>query len=382
MREAILVRYGEITIKSKPVRRRMENTLLDNIKFMLERYGVEAELKLASGRIFIYTSNMKEALKALSFVFGIVSFSPAIEVGNEYSELVRTAVDYAKKFLEPGDRFAVRARRVKTLPYTSKDIEKDVGRSILEEVDGVSVDLEEPDKVIYVEARTNKAYIFTEVYVGPGGLPYGVEGKVVALISGGVDSALASYLMMRRGCEVVPVHFDMTPFYSIEARERFNRVIEWLRRYVPRREWRVYIVPLGEIHMKADDIEPSLRCIFCKTMMLKIAERIALNESAEAIVTGDSLGQVATQTLSNMVFLTKRVKVPILRPLVGLGKDDIVKMARRIGLAEVADVKVPPCKLIPQHPKTRAREEYEDIFSKYYSLVDYALSNSKVKVIS
>ncbi|RLE59103.1 MAG: tRNA 4-thiouridine(8) synthase ThiI, partial [Thermoprotei archaeon] len=165
----------------------MENTLLDNIKFMLERYGVEAELKLASGRIFIYTSNMKEALKALSFVFGIVSFSPAIEVGNEYSELVRTAVDYAKKFLEPGDRFAVRARRVKTLPYTSKDIEKDVGRSILEEVNGVSVDLEEPDKVIYVEARTNKAYIFTEVYVGPGGLPYGVEGKVVALISGGVD---------------------------------------------------------------------------------------------------------------------------------------------------------------------------------------------------
>ena len=350
----VIVRYGEVAVKSPRVRRRMERALLESLEFALERAGVRSyELRREGGRVFVETDQAEAAARALARVFGVVSTSPAVEVGDSLDDIVRASLELGRQRLRRGMSFAVRARRVRTYELTSKDIERVVGEAVLSAVKGVRVNLEEPDYVIYVEVREGRAYVFDSVLRGPGGLPYGVEGRVVSLVSGGVDSAVATWLAMKRGCEVVPVHFFMGAFYSPEARERALAVLRWLREWVPRRELRAYWAPLHRAHEELGDVRERYRCLVCKALMYKVGELICRAEGCAAMVTGESIGQVASQTLSNLSYLSRAVATPIIRPVVAMDKDEIAGLARRLGVFEVAGRDVGRCRLAPRRPATR-----------------------------
>ena len=352
----IIVRYGEVTLKSMPVRERMENILVDNIKFMLERNGISIlDIKRIPGRIFIYLKESDDYIKALdilSRVFGIISFSPAIEISNELNILRDSVVDYASKILDEGCRFAVRARRVKIYPVNSKELERILGADILTRLSdrGLKVNLNNPDKTIYVEVRSSKAYIYHEIIKGAGGLPYGVESKVLSLISGGIDSPVATWLVMRRGAEAILLYYNLGKYTSIDAIERVYKVVEALKKWIPRDELILHEVDYQPVLDYITSHAPiKYTCIICRMFMLKIAEELANSINAKALITGESIGQVASQTLDNIHIINQVVKIPVLRPLIGFDKIEIEDLARRIGTYDISAREVVECKASPRY---------------------------------
>jgi len=367
----VLVRYSsDITLKSKHVRGKFEKALIKHIEFFLNKSNVEySRIRREGGRVFIYTDKVDDACKSLRKVFGIVSISPVIEVSNDLDVIVQSVVNFSNKFLRSGMSFAVRVRRVKSYPYRSKDVEKILGSKILEKHSDVKVDLENPDITIYVEIRERKAYIFKDIYMGYGGMPYGVEGRLLSLLSGGVDSALAAWMAMKRGCMLDFVHFKLFPYYSDMAFKRFNEVIYWLKDWIPRKRVKVFLIDFGKIHSEIKEIDVKYRCILCKALIYTLSEKIAIEHSYQGLISGESIGQVASQTLDNLTFLTSLIKIPIFRPLIGFDKEEILSKARKIGLYEIAARDVGKCLLKPSKPATRIRRL--DIIEKISSYTEY-----------
>jgi thiamine biosynthesis protein ThiI len=374
----ILIRYGEIALKGPLVRDRMERMLVESISWRLQRLGVERfHIYRGGGRIFIKIPHAKDldSLRdyagKLANIFGIVSLSPAIEVGNDIETISSVSVKLARDIASNRkiSSFAIRARRVESYPITSKDIEKIVGQKVKEALN-IKVDLENPDLEIFIEVREEKAYIFTDVIEGPGGLPYGVEGLCISLFSGGMDSTLATWLIAKRGCEVLPLHMVNKPFYSDEAYQRVFDVLKKLREWIPRDRLEMVIVDnYGELlKMLSEHIPLRLRCLACKKLMLLIAQRLARERNAKAIVTGESIGQVASQTLDNIYVISKGIEVPILRPLIAFDKQEIADMLRKIGLLNVTARDVGRCGFLPPYPETHAKPDaldpYIDLLNK------------------
>ncbi|MEM1525968.1 MAG: tRNA uracil 4-sulfurtransferase ThiI [Ignisphaera sp.] len=384
---AILVRYGEIALKGQVVRSRMEQCLANSIEWRLRRIGLEEfYVSRERGRIFVKIPWVKD-LNKLSFyakeltkTFGVVSISPTVEVDNNIETIMFVSTELARNVVSRKNvkTFAVRARRVESYPITSKEIKKIVGQKIKDSLN-LSVNLENPDFEIFIEVREKKAYIFTDIIEGPGGLPYGVEGLCIALFSGGMDSALALWLMARRGCEVLPLHMVFRPYYSEEAYQRVFNVMKFLREWIPRNKVEVLFVEnYPELMNEVVEVVPAkLRCLACKKLMLLIADKIAIERKAKAIVTGDSLGQVASQTLDNIYVISKDIKVPVLRPLIAMDKQEITNTINKLGLFDVVAKNVGKCRLLPQHPETHAKPDtldpYIDILRK---LVDKAFISS------
>jgi len=361
MYNAVLVKYsGEIPLKSSPVRSRWERKLLNNIISRLRAVGLHFErVRREGGRIFIHTDKPREVGREVAKVFGVIEANPVVEIDNTLETIRRTAIEIASQAIGPGESFAVRARRVKSYSIQSKEIEKIVGADILKALRGknVRVNLDNPDKKIFIEVRETTAYVYSEVFKGVGGLPYGVSGKFVALFSGGMDSTLAAWLMMRRGAEVIPIHFELTPHYGSDAKERALTTLKWLREWVKGLPFKAYIVRIGEIHSQVSLPDERYRCIFCKYLMYKVAEKIALEENAHGVVTGEALAQVASQTPQNLMFLSKAVSLPIYRPLIWMDKNEIANMLQEINGYSITAKKVIACKLAPKHPVTYVREE-------------------------
>jgi len=361
--DSVIVRLGgEIGIKSEWTRRAYEKLLIRNIRKVLRHHKVDyKKFKRKRGRIYIKTCNTQSTALSLTRVFGISSVSPASETSSDMSEIIKRTVELADTILESGSSFAVRCHRVGRHQYSSMDICREAGEQILKNLENrnLRVNLKNPQSTISIDVRDEDAYVFAETMYGVGGFPLGCQSKVICLLSGGIDSAVACWLVMKRGCPIILVYFDNTPFTdktaTIRALDVARILFEWSIGF-PRK---IYIVPHGKnLETFIEETPRKLRCILCKRMMYRIASRIAEIEKAEGIITGEAIGEQASQTLHNLRILNEATnEYPVHRPLLGFNKLETEKIAKKIGTFRISTQKTEGCSAPPKKPATKARLE-------------------------
>ena len=352
--DLIIARYGEIGLKSPKIRSRFERKLVKNIKATFE-----CDVNRNQGRIYIFPRDFDEGIEKLNRVFGVVSYSPATSTNTDYADIDETLTRYASDLVDEGildenTKFAIKCRRVGTHDFTSQEMAAHCG-GVVRNVVMAPVDLTNPDLTIFVEIRENDAYIYHEKIRGPGGLPLGTQGKVIVLLSSGIDSPVAAYMMMKRGCEVVALHCNNDPFSGPKVTENFNLLVDRLNIYAMGVPIEKRIIDYGEYLSVAKEKAPEkMTCVLCKSGMYRIAEKLAVKLGADAIVDGSSVGQVASQTLSNILATRYGVEVPILSPLIGLDKEEITAIAKEIGTFEISKIDDGGCNAVPRYPETHA----------------------------
>lgn len=352
--DLIIARYGEIGLKSPKIRSRFERKLVKNIKATFE-----CEVERNQGRIYIFPKDFKEGTEKLDRVFGVVSYSPAISTKTTYEDIDETLAGYTRqlideKILDENTKFAIKCRRVGKHDFTSQEMAAHCG-GVVRGVIASPVDLTNPDLTIFVEVRDDDTYIFHEKIKGPGGLPLGTQGKVVVLLSSGIDSPVAAYLMMKRGCEVVALHCNNDPFSGPKVTENFSKLVDQLNTYANGAPIQKRVIDYGEYLTLAKKEAPErMTCVLCKSGMYKIAEKLANKLGADAIVDGSSVGQVASQTLSNILATRYGVNMPILSPLIGLDKEEITTISKKIGTFPISEIDDGGCSAVPRYPETRA----------------------------
>jgi len=357
----VIVRFGgEIGIKSEWTRRIYERILFKNMQETLECQSIAYDrIVRRRGRFYVKTHKTQEATEKLTRVFGISSVSPAVETSSDIKEIVQTSLDMASLTIQAQSGFAVRCHRVGKHSYSSIDVCREVGKQVLDSLKerSVYVNLDSPDHALEIEVRDAEAYVFVETLRGAGGFPVGSQAKTVALLSGGIDSPAACWLVMKRGCPIVPIYLDNSPLTDEATRTRAldiaRKLFEWSFGH-PRK---VYIVPHGaNLQTFVNKAPRRLTCLLCKRMMYRIAERIANLEKAEGIVTGEAIGEQASQTMTNLRVLDEAAKnYPIHRPLLGFDKTETEALARRIGTYEISIRKAKGCSAAPSQPATQAR---------------------------
>jgi thiamine biosynthesis protein ThiI len=354
---SVVVHYQEIALKGRN-RPWFIGRLVRNIKTATRDLDVR-RVVTKMGRIEIVLGS--EAAWAavagrLREVFGIANFSRAALVPLDVDVIARAILE------DLGDlrvtTFRVSARRAdKRFPLTSPQIEREVGGRI-KEAKGWTVNLDDPEFTIHVEALTGEAFYHFGKEPGPGGMPTGVSGRVVALLSGGIDSPVAAYRLMRRGCRVIPVHFHSYPILSRASQEKVRELTALLTRY--QQFTRLYMVAFGEIQQRVMlAVPPPLRVVIYRRLMMRIAQAIARQAHAAALVTGEVIGQVASQTLENMTTIGSVVSLPVFRPLIGMDKDEIIGEAQRLGSYPISIIEDQDCCQLftPKHPATKARRD-------------------------
>jgi thiamine biosynthesis protein ThiI len=329
----IIVRYAEIGLKGKN-RSFFERILVENINKKIS--GIVSRPR---GRIIIRTENAG-AVEKLKKIFGIDSFSIAKSVKLEMPEIMQSALEVINE-LSFGT-FKVETQRInKQFPLKSPEISAEVGRFI-EEKAGRTACMKSPDVVLRIEIFQKEAFIFTHWEKGLGGLPVGVSGRVLSLLSGGIDSPVSSLLMMKRGCSVDFVHFHNHPYVSRRSIDKVKALFTLLKQY--QNGCRLYLFPLTSIQKEIVVKCPQkLRIILYRRMMVRIAERFCSKERYKAIISGESVGQVASQTLDNMVVISSAAKKLFLRPLVGMDKQEIIALAQKYGTYETSIIRHDDC---------------------------------------
>jgi len=353
--DVILVRYDELALKSKKVRARYEQILVKNLKAMLTADGCSySNITKEMGRIFIHSSDTN-ALNSAAKVFGVVSASPAYTCEPTIEAASELCADVANNLLREGQSFAIRARRAGNHDFTSRDMAVACGNAV-QKNKNVRVDLDNPDVEIFAEMRQDKAYVFTESVKGVGGLPMGTQGRMVALISGGIDSPVAAWLMMKRGCEIIPLYLNNEPFSDETTRERAMQCIRVLQTWSPQKKFTIYEASHGDNLLAfLSNCDNRLNCVLCRRMMYRIASEVLKLEGAHGIITGSSLGQVASQTSQNMLAEMHGMEYPVYHPLIGLDKLEITELARKIGTFEQSTKPATCCMAVPEYPSTAAK---------------------------
>ena len=363
----ILVHYNEIGLKGKN-RGTFENRLVKNLKAAMKTVG-QAKIKRLYGRIGVRlgeTTSSRNTESALSKVFGVAYLMPAVACESAIEDL-QNAVGQILHGVEGTYKFAIKCKRAsKTLPYTSMDVQKAVGARV-QELTGWPVDLDHPELVIHVHCVGDVAFIAYRKVAGPGGLPTGVSGRVVCLQSGGIDSPVAAYRMLQRGSLPIYAHFHSYPHTGEESQQKVRDLIQRLHPAGIRSN--LYLIPFAELQRRiVTHCAAPLRVILYRRFMVRAAEAIAVREGALALVTGDSLGQVASQTLENLRTIDAACDLPILRPLIGMDKLEIVNQACEIGTYDTSIEPHDDCcsYLMPASPAThsspRQLEEAEAVF--------------------
>jgi thiamine biosynthesis protein ThiI len=357
MDRLIVVHYNELGLKGNN-RSYFENRLCHHLRAVTADCG-GAEVRRISGRILVDLkpdANMNEIRSRLQKTFGIAYFAEAWKMVTSIETIEQAvwSLIETRRF----ESFRIEARRAeKTYPLTSVEINRRVGAYVQERC-GVRVDLTHPDLTCWIEIVGHDALIYADRIEGPGGLPSSTSGRVVILLSGGIDSPVAAWKMIKRGCNAVFVHFHSFPYTNKESQEKAKQIAATLALYQLRSK--IYMVPFAEIQRHIMVETPAdLRVILYRRYMMRLASDIALREKARVLVTGDSVGQVASQTIENIDVISRAVSMPILRPLIGDDKLEIIAVARRIG---TFDISIQPdqdcCSLfVPKHPETKARLE-------------------------
>jgi len=353
--KCVMVRYGELFLKSEPVKRHFIGLLVRNIKKALDSEGLLHKFDLNRGRILIYGDELEKIARAVSRVFGVVDVSVCTRTTSGMDDLCSAATETAQGNLKSGMSFAIRAKRQGVSGFTSQQMGEVIGREVAGRISGASVDLSNPDYEIFIEARDFGGFVYDHRIEAPGGLPLGTQGRVCVLLSSGIDSPVASWLMMKRGCDVTHLHMDAGrwagPDVKDAAIENHRRLSLWCRGF----SLTMLVVnsePLYDAMERADTPQRN-RCVICKRFMMRAGSILVRRQHALALVTGDSLGQVASQTLSNVVVISDAAGVTVLRPLITYDKRETVDIARRIGTFE-AHPKDLACRAVPRMPTTAA----------------------------
>ncbi len=350
MEQVILCRFGEIGTKGRVT----QNSLKRRLKLQIEQSIGQGKVEIIGGRIIIYGG--PAIIDKIKYLPGIVSFSPAVKIDYNIEKMKEDVLSIVKRKINNEKSFAIRVKRLyKDYPMKSPDIERVIGGTV-KEATGLNVNLNHPDLFVGIEILRNGAYVYTDKINGIGGLPIGSQGKVVSLLSGGIDSPVAAFLMLKRGARIVFIHFSISESEEEKARRIYERFLLFDRKtkfiVVPHRE---YIEKTIEILKKYGRVRYT--CIFCKRRFLKESIRIAKKVGAEGIVTGDSLGQVASQTLRNINIIQEGISFPIYRPLIGLDKTEIEEIAHKIGTYEISISSNIPCQFVPKHPIVKGIKE-------------------------
>ena len=347
----ILVRYGEIFLKSEFVAKMYEKKLVENIKRAFRLKNIKVKIKRERGRIFLKVWDLEESCEILKKIFGIVSFSPAFHLKTSKLERIKSFIEKNyEKWIKKNETFAVRVKRVGEHKYTSQEL-----ASVLGSVVKRKVDLKNPDKEIFVEVRGKDTYVYTEIIKGLGGLPVSTSGKVLSLISGGIDSPVAAWLMMKRGCKVVFVHFHSFPLVSKASIEKTKELVKVLNQF--QFKSKVYFIPFHKIQTQVKTKIPAkYRIIIYRRFMLRISEEIAKKEGIKSLVTGEDLAQVSSQTLDNITTIAEATKLQVFRPLLGMDKVEIIDLAKKIGTYGISIKPQEDCcsLFVPKHPATKS----------------------------
>ena len=356
--KTILVRYGEIHLKGNN-RPFFERKLEKNMAGALKAFA-NVSIERTQGRYFIkdYAPADESAIiDALTRVFGIHSISPAVLCEKDWDEIGRQACLLMEKQVEKHNghvTFKVFARRSdKSFPIDSTTMAPELGGIILERVPGTKVDIHHYQIALGVEIR-EKAYLYSEVIMGPGGMPTGCNGRATLLLSGGIDSPVAGHMMMKRGLEIDCVHFHSFPYTSERARDKVIDLARILSRYCGR--IRLYIVSITDFQLAVYEKCPSNHMtVLLRRGMMQVTERIALQTDSKALITGEAVGQVASQTLESLHCTNSAVSLPVLRPCIGFDKLEIVERAQAIGSYETSILPYEDCCTIftPKHPATK-----------------------------
>lgn len=357
MKEIILCKYGEIALKGLN-KSNFESILAKNVKRRLRSLG-KFDYWRAQSTMYISplddSIDMDEVLEALKKIFGIVKLCKALEIDKTMDAVLNDTMEYLSDALEDAETFKVEAKRAdKKFPHKSPEICAELGHTILQNFPHLKVDVKNPDVVVTVEIREEHAFVNAMKIDGAGGLPIGTGGRGMLLLSGGIDSPVAGYMMAKRGMQLQAIHFEAPPYTSERARLKVEKLAEGISDYCG--DINFHCVPFTDIQVAIKDNCPEeLFTIIMRRLMMEIAQRICDKENCACLITGESLGQVASQTMGAIVCTDAACRMPVFRPCIGLDKSEIIEISRRIGTFDTSILPYEDCCTVftPKHPKTR-----------------------------
>jgi thiamine biosynthesis protein ThiI len=385
----ILVRFGDLTLKGRN-RKMFVSRVVNLVKEKLD--GLKTTLEITHDRIYVAINgeDTNEIIKRLSYVSGISSYSLVVRVNttSDMKEIKEAAVNLINEQIKGDVKFKVESKRSdKTFPLTSLEISKEISSYVLKQCQNLHVDVHNPEETLYIELRNKDTYLYLKDIKGMGGFPVGVAGKGLLMLSGGIDSPVAGYLAMKQGVEIECVHFESTPLTSIESAQKVIDLVKKMAKYAPKNRIKVHFVPFKELHMALlDNVPESYNITIMRRMMYRITSKLCDKFNALCIVNGESVGQVASQTLGSMYTINSVTNVPVIRPVVTYDKNEIIKISRMI---DTYDISIKPfedcCTVyVPKSPATAPTIEKSVLFEKsfdYESLVDLAVENVKTVTI-
>ena len=390
MKKVILVRYGEILLKglNRPV---FENKLISNIKRAIHKLGKVRVIK-SQARIYVEPEeddyDFDKSLNLLSKVFGIVSVSPVWKIESDFNKIKEYSLEMTKDLVgRTGYKtFKVETKRGnKRFPMDSPEISRELGGYLLENIPELIVDVKKPSFIMYVEVR-EFTYIYSEIIPASCGMPLGTNGKATLLLSGGIDSPVAGWMIAKRGVEINAVHFYSYPYTSERAKDKVIELTKILAEYCSKIN--LHIVPFTDIQLEINEKCPHEQMtIIMRRAMMKIAQRIAEKTGSLALITGESVGQVASQTMHSLAVTNAVVNMPVFRPLIGMDKNEVIDIARKIGTFETSILPYEDCctVFVAKHPNTKpqlGKIEISEAKANIEELIEKAIENTEVLQIS
>lgn len=370
--ELVLLRFGELTLKGKN-RSRFEDMIVSHIRNQTREYP-QMRIVKTYGRVYIELNGApyEEVAEQLKKVFGLRSFSPVLRAEVDLADIQQKALHVMQNLPEKPRTFKVSARRsYKNFPYNSLEINKHVSGYVLSRTPELKADVHHPEVELWVEVRQEGVYVFSEIVYGLGGFPLGSNGKAMLMLSGGIDSPVAGWQAMRRGLRIEAVHFHSYPYTSERAKQKVIDLTYKLCEYAG--EIRLHIVPFTNIQTGLkEEVPENLLITLMRRAMFRITEQLAEKRGALAIITGESLGQVASQTLSSLYTIEHAVRMPVLRPLITTDKLDIIRTAEQIDTYDISILPYEDCCTIfqPRNPSTNPKLPFVEKVERGLSWMD------------